>query len=100
VSGALARAARAGRGNEAGLLELLDADLAAPVILLSAPQKQVEEHALELVREHALRAVEAGHVAVAAIVVPRLLQPGERRAFASRDQARLAVAERLGFPAV
>lgn len=50
VSGALVRAAQAGRGDEKGLLALLDADLAGPVVVLSAPQALVEQHALELVR--------------------------------------------------
>ena len=97
VSGALVRAARAGRGDEKGLLALLDGDLAGPVIVLGAPQDQVEQHALQLVRLHALRAMDAWHLAVAAIVVPPLLEPGELRAFASRDEAQRQVAEELGF---
>jgi len=97
VSGALVRAARAGRGDEKGLLALLDADLTGPVIVLGAPQDQVEQHALELVRRHALRAMDAWHLAVAALVIPALLEPGEPRAFASRDEAQRKVAEQLGF---
>ena len=100
VSGALVRAARAGRGDEKGLLALLDGDLAGPVIVLGAPQDQVEQHALQLVRQHALRAMDAWHLAVAAIVVPPLLEPGELRAFASRDDAQRQVAEELGFVAI
>jgi uncharacterized protein len=100
VSGALVRAARAGRGDEKGLLALLDADLAGPVIMLGAPQNEVERHALELVRRHALRAMDAWHLAVAALVVPPLLEPGEPKAFASRDQAQRKVAEELGFVAI
>ena len=100
VSGALVRAARAGRGDEKGLLALLDGDLAGPVIVLGAPQDQVEQHALQLVRQHALRAMDAWHLAVAAIVVPPLLEPGEPRAFASRDEAQRQVAEELGFVAI
>lgn len=97
VSGALVRAARTGRGDEKGLLALLDADLAGPVIVLGAPQDQVEQHALDLVRRHAIRAMDAWHLAVAMITVPPLLDTGERRAFASRDEAQRAVAEELGF---
>ena len=97
VSGALVRAARTGRGDEKGLLALLDGDLAGPVIVLGAPQDQVEQHALQLVRQHALRAMGAWHLAVAAIVVPPLLERGEPRAFASRDEAQRQVAEELGF---
>lgn len=97
VSGALVRAARAGRGDEKGLLALLDADLAGPVIVLGAPQEQVEEDALRLVRRYALRAMDAWHLAVAVLVVPPLLEPGEQRAFASRGEAQRKVAEELGF---
>jgi predicted nucleic acid-binding protein len=97
VSGALVRAARAGRGDEKGLLALLDGDLAGPVVVLGAPQDQVEQRALQLVRQHALRAMDAWHLAVAAIVVPPLLEPGEPRAFASRDEAQRQVAAELGF---
>jgi uncharacterized protein len=100
VSGALVRAVRAGRGDEKGLLALLDADLAGPVIVLGAPQDQVERHTLELVRRHALRAMDAWHLAVAALVVPPLLEPGEPKAFASRDEAQWKVAEELGFVAI
>jgi hypothetical protein len=44
-----------------------------------------------------LRAMDAWHLAVAAIVVPPLLDPGEPRAFGSRDDAQRQVAEELGF---
>lgn len=100
VSGALVRAARAGRGHEKSLLALLDGDLAGPVIVLGAPQDRVEQDALQLVRRHALRAMDAWHLAVASIVVPPLLEPGEPRAFASRDEAQRHVAEELGFVAI
>ena len=97
VSGVLVRAARAGRGDEKGLVALLDGDLAGPVIVLGAPQDQVEQRALQLVRQHALRAMDAWHLAVAAIVVPPMLAPGEPCAFASRDEAQRRVAAELGF---
>lgn len=100
VSGALVRAARAGRGDEKSLLALLDSDLAGPVIVLGAPQDQIEQDALQLVRRHALRAMDAWHLAVASIVVPPLLKPREPRAFASRDEAQRHVAEELGFVAI
>ncbi|WP_067967004.1 type II toxin-antitoxin system VapC family toxin [Mycolicibacter icosiumassiliensis] len=100
VSGALVRAARAGRADEKGLLAALDADLAGPVLVLTAPQEQVEQDALELVRRYALRAMDARHLAVAALVVPPLLEPGEQRGFASRNAAQRKVAELLGFIAI
>jgi predicted nucleic acid-binding protein len=99
VSGALIRAARSGRADAEGLLALLDADLAAdgPVTVLSAPQERVEEVALHLVREHALRAMDAWHLAVASMTVPPLAEAREQIAFASRDEAQAAVAVTLGF---
>jgi predicted nucleic acid-binding protein len=99
VSGALIRAARAGRADAEGLLALLDADLATdgPVTVLTAPQEHVEEMALNLVREHALRAMDAWHLAAASLTVPPLAEAGEQIAFASRDEAQAAVAVTLGF---
>ncbi len=99
VSGALVRAARTGRGDEADLLTLLDADLAAdgPVTVVSAAQADVEAEALGLVRAHALRAMNAWHLAVAKLILPSLTEPGEQAGFASRDDAQSAVAASLGL---
>jgi uncharacterized protein len=99
VSGALIRAARSGRGDAMGLLALLDADLSpdGPVAVLSAAQDQVEDTALRLVREHAIRAMDAWHLAVASLALPALAEPGEELAFVSRDQAQSTVATLLGF---
>lgn len=102
VSGALVRAARAGRADDAGLLAALDADLGpdGPVTLLDAPQREVETRALELVREHGLRAMDAWHLAVATIALPQLVEPGEPAGFASRDAEQARVAGLLGLAAV
>lgn len=99
VSGALVRAARSGRADVKGLLDLLDADLAldGPVTVLAAPQEEVEEAALALVREHAIRAMDAWHLAVASLTLPQLAESGEELSFASRDTAQAEVAELLGF---
>jgi len=100
VSGALVRAARAGRGDEAGLLELLDGDLGTdgPVtVVVAADQSEVEERALDLVREHALRAMDAWHLAVALLTLPSLVEPGEDVGFATRDEAQSSVAVSLGL---
>jgi predicted nucleic acid-binding protein len=105
VSGALVRAARAGRAvggpDEQGLLELLDADLGidGPVTVVGVPQDQVETEALNIVRTHGLRAMDAWHLAVAKITIPSLVEPGEETAFASRDRDQRNVAEKLGFKA-
>jgi predicted nucleic acid-binding protein len=102
VSGALVRAARAGRGDERGLLSLLDADLATdgPVTVIAADREEVEAQALHLVREHAIRAMDAWHLATAKLVLPSLVEPGEEVGFATRDQAQSAVAAALGLQAV
>ena len=102
VSGALVRAARAGRGDEKGLLSLLDADLATdgPVTVIAADREEVETQALQLVREHAIRALDAWHLATAKLVLPRLVEPGEEVGFATRDQAQSVVASALGLQAV
>jgi predicted nucleic acid-binding protein len=103
VSGALVRAARAGRPSrapdESRLLALLDSDLGidGPVTVVTAPQEQVETEALGIVRAHGLRAVDAWHLATAKLTVPRLAEPGEPTAFVTRDEALRAAAERLGF---
>jgi len=99
VSGALVRAARAGRGDEAGLLELLDGDLGAdgPVTVVAADQNEVEERALHLVREHALRVMDAWHLAMAVLTLPSLAEPGEDVGFATRDEAQSSVAVSLGL---
>jgi predicted nucleic acid-binding protein len=99
VSGAIVRAARAGRGNEADLLALLDADLGpdGPVTVVGAPQEAVEDQALLLVRQHALRAMDAWHLATAALTIRMLAEPGEEIGFASRDGAQSAVAGLMGF---
>lgn len=99
VSGALVRAARVGRADADELLSLLDADLSSEgaVTMLAVAQERAEEQALKLVREHALRALDAWHLAVAWLTVPQLAEEGEQIGFATRDHAQAAVAERMGF---
>jgi uncharacterized protein len=102
VSGALLRAARAGRNDpsEKDLLAMLDADLAenGRVSELTAPQADVERKALELVRRHALRTLDTWHLALASLTVPALAEPEkEAIAFASRDADQATIAEQLGF---
>ncbi|MGH2912575.1 MAG: type II toxin-antitoxin system VapC family toxin [Solirubrobacteraceae bacterium] len=99
VSGALVRAARAGRANIEQLLTLLDADLSpeGPVTMLTVTQERTEELALELVREHGLRALDAWHIAVAQLTLPTLVEKDEEIGFASRDETQAIVAEQLGF---
>lgn len=99
VSGALVRAARAGRGDEAGLLEVLDADLGADgrVTVVAADQQDVEDRALQLVRTHAIRAMDAWHLAVAVLTLPALVEPGEHAAFATRDEAQAGAATGVGL---
>lgn len=106
VSGALVRAARAGRARrrsggpeESRLLALLDGDLGKDglVTVVTAPQAQVEAEALRITRTLGLRALDAWHLAVARLTVPQLAEPGEQMAFASRDEGQRAAAAELGF---
>lgn len=101
VSGALVRAARAGRrhADPGPLLDLLDNDLGpdGPVTVLIADQTTIETEALALVRTHAIRAMDAWHLAVASLTLPQLAEPGEQRGFATNDVLRRDVARRLGF---
>ena len=99
VSGALVRAAPAGRGDENSLLTLLDADLASdgPVTVVAADQEQVELRALRLVRQYGIRAMDAWHLAVATLTSQRLLEPGEEMGFATRDLMQAEIAAQLGF---
>ena len=99
VSGALVRAARAGRGDEKGLLAILDADLGIDglVTVVSANRVDIESEALVMVRVHGLRAMDAWHLAVAGLVLPDLLEPGETAAFATRDAAQADVARAFGY---
>jgi uncharacterized protein len=105
VSGALIRATRNGRHaiDEQGLLATLDADLdvGGRVVELAVSQEKTENRALGLVREHALRTLDAWHLAVASLTVPTLAGPEkEEIAFASRDKDQATVAEALGFKRV
>ena len=103
VSGALVRAVRAGRhpSREAAFVTL-DSDLGpgGRVAEANPPTQDVEQAALALVREHGLRTLDALHLAVASIVLPKLADKGEPVGFASRDGDQATVAESLGFAAV
>jgi predicted nucleic acid-binding protein len=104
VSAAIVRAARSGRRIVAAdALAKLDEDLDdenGRVTLLSASSDEVEARALALAREHGLRALDALHVALASIAIPKLADKGEPIGFASRDGGQATVAESLGFAAV
>ena len=99
VTGALVRALRAARLDERTMLDVMTADLgdAGSVAVVAADQNAVETRALELVRAHGVRAMDAWHLAVADLVLPSLAEPGEALAFATRDAAQGAVAAGLGF---
>jgi len=99
VSEAIVRAARAGRGDEATLLAMLDADTGegGPVTVLAPDQTHVEREAMDLVRRHGTKAMDSWHLATALLTLPGLADRGEQLAFASRDKEQAAVAQELGF---
>ncbi|HKG39663.1 MAG TPA: type II toxin-antitoxin system VapC family toxin [Conexibacter sp.] len=104
VSGAIVRAARAGRlPDPARSLKRLDAELrpGGRIDVIAAPDEfEVEARALAIAREHGLRALDALHVALASIAIPKLADKGEPIGFASRDGVQATVAESLGFASV
>ena len=98
VTSALTRAARGGRANLDDLLAAFEADTAVdgPVTLLRPDVVAVEARAIEIVREHAIRSLDALHLAVAELAALPLSSP-EDCGFASRDSAQAGVAAKLGF---
>jgi uncharacterized protein len=99
VSGALARASRRGRCDGSTLLALLDDDLGAdgPITVVSPPQSEIERVALGIVRSHAIRAMDAWHIAVATLTLPDLLEPGEVAHFATSDAEQAKAAEAMAL---
>jgi hypothetical protein len=81
VSGALVRAARAGRGDEKGLLALLDADLAGPVIVSA---RRRNRSSMTRWSSSASTVIGATRAAMAAALTPKARCCGPR---ASEDQA-------------
>lgn len=102
ASGTVVRAARAGRCDLDELLRALDEDLddEGRVTVVEASQAAVEEKALDLVREHGSRAMDAWHLATASLVLPELVPQGEAMAFASRDKRQAEVAATMGFEVI
>lgn len=104
VSAAIVRAARSGRPVvEAEALRRLDEALhheSGQIKLITEPVELIEAKALALAREHGLRALDALHVALASIAIPKLADKGEPIGFASRDGDQATVAESLGFASV
>jgi uncharacterized protein len=101
VSAAIVRAGRGGRRVPVERkLAVLDADLdeeRGRVAVVNAPAERVEAEALELVRTHGLRTLDALHLALASLALPAFARAGEPIAFASRDGDQATVAESLGF---
>ncbi|MGH3753371.1 MAG: type II toxin-antitoxin system VapC family toxin [Pseudonocardiaceae bacterium] len=100
VTSALVRATRVGRqGDVDALLAVLAADTGeyGTVTLLRADPEQVERRAVEIVRDHALRSLDAMHLAVATLAAVPLLDPGGLLGLASRDEAQRRAGITLGF---
>ncbi|MGH3977802.1 MAG: type II toxin-antitoxin system VapC family toxin [Pseudonocardiaceae bacterium] len=100
VTSALVRAVRTGRRAEPdALLAALAADTGDDglVTLLRADAEQVERRAIEIVRRHALRSLDALHLAVADLAAIPLLDAGDKLGLASRDDAQRAAGEAMGL---
>lgn len=100
VTGALARAVRGGRSPSLDdLLALLARDTAegGAVLLIAADQTNVEKRARALCATHALRALDALHLAVAELAARPLAHANEEVAFLTADERQAEVAWSLGF---
>lgn len=102
ASGAVVRAARAGRCDLDVLLRLLDQDLddEGPITVVEVSQARVEEKALDLVRRYGSRAMDAWHLAAASLILTDFVPQGEVMAFASRDKHQGEVARTMGFEVI
>jgi uncharacterized protein len=98
VTSALTRAARGGRAQLDDLLAEVESDTAVDglVTLLRPDAVAVESRATEIVRQYAIRSLNALHIAVAELAAMPLAAP-EHCGFASRDAAQAEVAGKLGF---
>jgi predicted nucleic acid-binding protein len=103
VTGALVRAVRASRGDEAALFAGYRAELdpsTGSLTVVDATQAEVEAIALELVRRTGIRSLDAWHLACAQLAFDDLAEPGEQRGFATRDDQQAALARELGFATI
>jgi predicted nucleic acid-binding protein len=100
VTSALVRASRAGRlADLGGLLAVLASDTSddGPVTLLRASSEELESRATQIVAAHALRSLDALHLAYAELAAAPLAERDEPMGFASRDAAQTTAAEARGF---
>jgi uncharacterized protein len=81
------------------VLAVLAADTGAdgPVTLLRGDVADVKRASTRIVKEHAIRSLDALHLAVAELAAMPLLESGQRLGFATRDDAQRVAAEALGF---
>lgn len=103
VTGSLVRAARAGRTDVRSAHELFRRDTApgtGPLVVVDVNQADIEGRALAIVRRSGIRSMDAWHLACAAIATDALAEPGEERAFVTRDIAQADIARELGFTIV
>ncbi len=99
VSGALVRAARGNRVSSLrGALDRLDEDFDQGLItMVAADENEVHNIALEIVRTHGLRALDAIHVATAILVLHEITESGDETFFVGCDDAQTSVAQQLGL---
>ncbi|WP_022885905.1 type II toxin-antitoxin system VapC family toxin [Glaciibacter superstes] len=97
---AVVRAARHLRIDPATALAAIDA-LFNPetglVILVDLEQAEAELQAIDIAREHGLRAMDAWHVACAELCFRELAEPNEALGFATRDDEQAEVARSRGW---
>jgi uncharacterized protein len=99
VSGALVRAARSRRVESIGdALDRLDDDFDGGLItMIGVDDERLHRSALQIVRDHGLRALDAIHIATALLAFPELVEDDDEAMFIGRDDAQRSVAELLGL---
>ncbi len=103
VTGALVRAARAGRADADASLEWFRRDTApgtGGLLVVDVSRADIEGRALRIVRETGIRSMDAWHIACAVIAADALAEPGEERGFATRDAAQADVSRTMGFTVI
>lgn len=100
VTGALIRAARALRGDEAALIATFDRDTHpahGSLTIVDANQAEIENVALGVIRRSGIRSMDAWHIACALLAFEELAEPGEECVFVTRDAEQARAAQELGL---
>ena len=100
VTSALVRAAGARRGGQVELLAFFEEDISpisGNLTVVDASHAEIERVSLDIVTRHAIRSMDAWHLACASLAFADLAEPHEQCVFATRDAKQAMVALELGM---